>query len=533
MLRRSLRVSLVLAALLGTAGVARANVVTDWNNVLLQAIRVDKTPPPIASRAMAMVHVAVFDAVNGLVGDYAPYAITGRGPGGASPEASAIAAAHKVLVALFPAQKATFDAAYATSLAPIFESTGKAAGITWGEAVATTVLALRANDGATATVPYNVPTGAFWWAPTPPAFATVLLPQWPSVTPWAINNPDRFVNVAPPTPSSAEYTRAFNEVKRLGRDTSGARTPEQTRIALFWADGAGTATPPGHWNLVAQNLTVRQALNISQSSYLFAILNIAEADAAIVAWDYKYRYSFWRPVAAIRNAEIDGNPATTADPTWTPLLVTPPFPSYISGHSTFSGAAAKVLALFFGTDNVSFSTTSDALPGVTRSFTSFSQAAAEAGQSRIYGGIHFQFDNVVGLAAGAAVGQEAFYNVVTPLAPIAPCHGTDTTLCLDGNRYQVSVQWDTGTAKGAGHAVPFTDDSGRFWFFDPNNTEVVVKVVNACSAFGNHWVFLSGLTNVEVLVMVTDTQTGRVRTYANPRGTAFMPVQDTKAFACP
>src|SRR5262249_17497373 len=156
------------------------------------------------------------------------------------------------------------------------------------------------------------------------------------------------------------------------------------------------------------------------------------------------------------------------------------------------------LALFFGTDNVTFSTTADALPGVTRSFTSFSQAAAEAGQSRIYGGIHFQFDNVVGLATGAAIGQEAFFNVVTPLAPIAPCHASDTVLCLDGNRYQVAVQWNTGTAKGSGHAVSFTSDSGRFWFFDPDNTEVVVKVVNACGAFGNHWVFLSGLTNVEV-----------------------------------
>jgi len=231
MLRKSRYLSLVLAALLGSAGAAGANVVTDWNNVLLNAIRVDKTSPPVASRAMAMVHVAVFDAVNGLVGDYAPYAVTGRGPGGASPEAAAIAAAHKVLVALFPAQKATFDAAYATSLGPIFESAGKTAGITWGETVATAILALRANDGSAATVAYNVPTGAFWWAPTPPAFAAVLLPQWPSVTPWGISNPDHFVNVAPPTPSNAEYTRSFNEVKRLGRDTSGVRTASTVAFA--------------------------------------------------------------------------------------------------------------------------------------------------------------------------------------------------------------------------------------------------------------------------------------------------------------
>ena len=453
MLRKPLRGSLLFAVLLCMAGVAQADVVTDWNTVLLQAIRVAKTPPPVASRAMAMVHVAVFDAVNGLVGEYTPYAVPSRGPGGASPQAAAVAAAHKVLVALFPSQQATFDAAFATSLGPIFDGAGKSAGITWGETVATAVLASRANDGASATVPYSVPTGAFWWTPTPPASAAALLPQWATVTPWGIHNADRFVTLAPPTPSSADYTRFFNEVKRLGRDTSLVRTAEETQIALFWADGSGTATPPGHWNLIAQNLTIREHLNLSQSSYLFAILNIAEADAAIVAWDYKYRYNFWRPVTAIHNADSDGNPATTADASWTPLLVTPPFPSYISGHSTFSAAAAKVLELFFGTDHVAFSTTSDALPGVTRSYTSFTQAAAEAGQSRIYGGIHFQFDNVAGTQAGAAIGQEAFYNAITALAPIATCHATDTVLCLGGNRYQVAVQWNTGATKGSGHAI--------------------------------------------------------------------------------
>jgi membrane-associated phospholipid phosphatase len=438
-----------------------------------------------------------------------------------------------VLVALFPAQQATLDTAYAASLSPIFDTSGKAAGITWGETVADAVLALRANDGSTATVASPLPIGAFWWTPTPPALAPALLSQWPQVTPWAVSNPDHFLNAPPPAPSSADYTRAFNEVKRLGRDAGSARTAEQTRIALFWADGAGTVTPPGHWNIITQGLAIREHFNLSQTAYILALLNIAEADAAIVAWDFKYRYNYWRPVTAIRNAADDGNPATTADTGWSPLLTTPPFPSYISGHSTFSAAAARVLALFFGTDNVAFDTTSDGLPGVTRSFTSFSQAATEAGQSRIYGGIHFQFDNQAGLATGTAIGQEVYYKALTALAARGPCHVTDTSLCLDGNRYEVSVRWNTGSAKGAGHAEPLTDDSGRFWFFSQANTEVVVKLVDACQAFGNHWVFLSGLTDVEVVVTVTDTQTGHVRTYANPRGTAFVPVQDTAAFACP
>jgi PAP2 superfamily len=185
---------------------------------------------------------------------------------------------------------------------------------------------------------------------------------------------------------------------------------EQTEIAKFWADGAGTFTPPGHWNQIAQDVARDNFNSLVDNARLFATLNVAQADAAICCWDTKYTYSFWRPITAIRNADKDGNDQTTLDTSWTSLLTTPNFPSYTSGHSTFSAAAAAVLTNFYG-NNYKFSTTGPGLPGVTRSFTSFDKAAEEAGMSRIYGGIHFMSDNTAGLAAGKQVGEHITANL--------------------------------------------------------------------------------------------------------------------------
>jgi membrane-associated phospholipid phosphatase len=195
-------------------------------------------------------------------------------------------------------------------------------------------------------------------------------------------------------------------VKTLGAVNSSRRTADQTEIALFWADGAGTVTPPGHWNVIAQDVAARNSMR--QKARLFALLNVALADAGIASWDAKYTYNFWRPVTAIRAGDTDGNPATAPDPTWTSLITTPPFPEYTSGHSTFSGAAAAVLSRFYGTPRVPFSTTSDALPGVVRDFSGFLEAAREAALSRLYGGIHFRSANEDGLKAGLAIGEWTF-----------------------------------------------------------------------------------------------------------------------------
>lgn len=526
----------VCLSLLGLAAPGRADVVLDWNNVALNAIRVDKTAPPKASRALACVHASMFDAINSASGGaYEPYLVQPVEflvP--ISVEAAAAAAAHAALVDLFPAQKATFDAALDASLAAIPGGPAKDSGIEWGESVAQQILTVRHEDGSGTTVDYGAPTGANWWAATPPAFAPPLLPNWPYVKPWTMTSGSQFRQGPPPAPTSPEYARAFREVLRLGRSDSTHRTAEQTQIALFWADGPGTATPPGHWHVIAQGISQERHLSLIENARLFALLAMAGADAAVVSWDHKYYYSNWRPVTGIQHADTDGNPATTADPAWTPLIATPPFPSYTSGHSTFSSASARVLALFFGTDQISFSTTSDGLAGVTRSFTSLSEAAEEAGQSRIYGGIHWQYDNEAGLASGQALGEHVFFNHLTPLAEAVTCAPGPQTLCLAGGRFKVEASWQTADAHGTANAVSLGKDSGNFWFFDEDNAELTVKVLNACEGFDRYWVFASGLTNVEVTVTVTDTQTRHIRRYFNPQGKAFAPVQDTNAFAtCP
>jgi hypothetical protein len=513
---------------------AHADVVLDWNEVALDAIRTDRTNPPRATRNLAIVHTSVFDAVNGILGGFDPYAVTTAAPAGASAEAAAAAAAHRALVAVYPAQQAAFDAALATSLAAIPDGVAKADGIDWGEQVADEILALRSTDGAGAVVAYGTPEGANWWIPTPPAFAAALLPQWPYVRPWTMTSGKQFRVPAPPAPNSSEYMRAFREVQLLGRVDSALRSADQTQIALFWNDGPGTATPPGHWQAIAQGLSAEHHLTLAQNARLFALLSMTQADAAIVSWDNKYYYGQWRPVTAIQQAEHDGNPDTVADPGWGSFIGTPPFPTYTSGHSTFSGSSSRLLAHFLGTDVIAFDATSDGLPGVTRSYTSLAQAAEEAGQSRIYGGIHWQYDNQHGLSSGRALADHAFFNFLQPVGSVGTCSPGPTVLCLTEGRFRVQAHWRTDVAAGDGNGVTLGDDSGRFWFFDADNTEVVVKVLNACGGFDRYWVFASGLTDVEVRITVTDTQAGKTRTYFNPRGKAFAPVQDVDAFAtCP
>jgi membrane-associated phospholipid phosphatase len=380
------------------------DAVLEWNDIALNAIRAAKTAPPVAARALAMMHAAVYDAVNAVMPLHAFYqANPGLHPN-ADPSAAAAAAANRVLDNLFPGQAPAFDAALARSLAKLPDGPAEAEGVALGRQTADAILAWRANDGSTATVAYTPGTAPGQWQPTPPAFAPALLPQWPNLTPFAMTSDIQFRPAGPPALDSQQYADAVNMVQALGSANSTARTADQTQIALFWADGGGTFTPPGHWNEIAQEQSLRAGLSLAENARLFALLNIAEADAGIVAWDAKYADNVWRPITAIRNADQDGNPQTTADPTWTPLLVTPNFPSYISGHSTFSGAAAAVLSAVFGA-NTPFTDRGDPAQQFTRSFTSFQQAADEAGMSRIYGGIHYTFDNTDGLAAGLALGQ--------------------------------------------------------------------------------------------------------------------------------
>jgi hypothetical protein len=414
----------------------QADVVINWNAEMLRAIWTDGTPPTWASRVEAMVGVAVYDAVEGLQGArYTFYPVPGLDPGsashGASRQAAAVAAADTVLHSLYPDQTSMFDSQYQADLAGIPDGPPKTRGIAWGQTVANAVLAWRASDGSTAISNYQAappggPPGVYELTPSagqegppPPGFEPPLTPQWGQVTTWAMTSFDQFPLPGPPALDSAEYAADFNDVKSLGDTNSTTRTADETQYAHFWADVPGhSVTPPGHWDEIAEHVSLQVGLDLQDNAHLFALVNIGLADAAINCWGFKYVDNFWRPITAIRDPRASQiNPATTSDPNWTPLWNTPPFPSYASGHSTFSGAASTILASIFG-DNFSFTDGSDDMPGYSRSFTSFTQAANEAGESRVVGGIHFAFDNTDGLAAGRAIGGYVAQNFLLPL------HGT-------------------------------------------------------------------------------------------------------------
>jgi membrane-associated phospholipid phosphatase len=418
-----------------------ADVVLQWNQVFLDTFKADRVAPVFFSREAAIVHAAIYDAVNDIDRSYTPFFADVKAPRGASLEAAAAQAAHDTLAALFPAHQATFDATLAADLAGIPPGRARL-GVAVGQAVAQQILAWRSTDGSSAQVTYVPGTGPGVWQPTPPAFAPAVAPQWGHVTPFCIPSDAAFRPPAPPALTSPEYTAAFNEVKGLGAANSATRTAEQSQIAQFWYGQAGTFTAGGYWDQIAQGVAQARGDSLVQNARLFALLNLAQADALFAVWDAKYTYNFWRPVTAIRAADTDGNPATAADPGWTPFLVTPAHPSYISGHSGVSGASAAVLAAFFGTDAIPFSFNSDSLPGVTRSFASFSATAQECSDSRVYAGIHWRFD----VAAGQAVGDEVGNYVASHF--LLPASGSDDE---GGDRGVAAAvaSGPTGSAAGA------------------------------------------------------------------------------------
>lgn len=407
-----------------------ADAVLQWNEVLLNAIRTDKTAPPVAARAMAMVHTAIHDAVNSIEHRYQTYGQSFGSHPQASVDAAIAAASERTLSAIYPAQHATFTAKLNDSLASIADGIRESQGIAAGRFAADQILALRANDGAFTATPYQPGTSPGEWRPTPPAFAASLLPQWPKVTPWSLRRGDQFRPANPPAINSAEYATAVNQVKSLGSATSTTRTAEQTNIAKVWAAGPGTATPPGQWNQIASNIARSKNLSTIENARLFALLNISLADSGIAAWDAKYATNLWRPISAIREADTDNNPATEKDAAWTPLITTPPFSAYVSGHSTFSGAGAALLSAFLGTDQVNFTLKSEASGVPDRTFTSLTAAGNEAGMSRIYGGIHYIFDHNAGSATGRKIAAEVLKSELSP--------ETKVTAWQDGSRLFVS-----------------------------------------------------------------------------------------------
>jgi PAP2 superfamily len=389
------------------------NPVIEWNRTLLQIVRTPGAQSPTihSTRNFAILHAAIFDAVNNIDRDFESYAV--RHPHvsrKASPQAAADQAAHDVLISLYPTFAATLDPELQQDLEQIPDGRDKADGIEEGKDVAAAILALRSNDGSAAVLPPFVPKpGAGNYQLTPPNFAPADFIQWPHVTPFALARADEFRPGPPPQLTSEDYTQSFDEVKSLGLISSTTRTADQTQIGQFW-----NGNIQDFWNEIAQTAALQHHLDLEQSAHLFALLNISLADTTIAFFDTKYTYDLWRPVTAIQMAGVDDNPETTADPVWLPLPTkTAPDPSYPGAHSAISAAAAEVLRLSLG-DEITFDVTSESLAGITRHFTSFSGAAEEAGLSRIYSGQHFRFDHLAGKRLGRQVAESVLFSVLHP-----------------------------------------------------------------------------------------------------------------------
>jgi hypothetical protein len=406
-----LLIALALVVSVGR-GVLAQDAVLDWNGHAANAIVVANMPPVRGIIRLAMVHVAIYDAVNAIERyPFTPYVVTPNVVTPASPEAATAAAAHDTLVALFPSQQADLDARYAASLALIPDGPAKTNGISVGQQTAAGILLFRANDGRDAVVPYMPGSGPGVWIPTPPAFLAAQSPEVAYVRPFTLNSPSQFRAEEPPDLLSCTYARDYNETKSLGAATGSTRTPEQTDLARFVSD-----QPMLQWNRAWRGISASQGLNLLNNARFFALLTTAGSDSLIACWDSKFFYNFWRPVTAIRAGDTDGNPQTDPDPNWIGVVVTPNHPEYPAAHGCFSGASCETLTYFFGTDNFNF-TMDSLVPGLTqpvRHYTSFSQALQDILDARVYGGMHFRNSTHKGAIIGKQVSHFATRHFFRP-----------------------------------------------------------------------------------------------------------------------
>jgi hypothetical protein len=395
----------LLFAALFFCPVSQADLVSDWNEVAVARLTAARQLPPDGARAVAMMHVAMFDAINAIDRRYTPYAFKGTAPAGTSAEAAGAAAARTVLLKLYPDQADAIEKAYAASLGSIADGTAKTAGIALGEQVGSQCVDMRANDGASASFAYRPVTAAGVYVPT-------LFPvsaNWPAVKPFFMKQPTQFRPGPPPALSSAEWARDLNEIKQLGGRQSSARSTEQTEVGRFW----GLTGVPS-WNPIVRSLSASAGLSLVDNARLFALVNMAAADSFISVFDAKYAYGFWRPITAIRNGDLNGNAAVTRDAGWLPLIDTPMHPEYPCAHCISSTAVGTVLASILGNRPISVSMTSPTAPGVTRKWERIEDYVQEVNDARVWAGVHYRFSTIVGADMGRKIGELAVRDFMKP-----------------------------------------------------------------------------------------------------------------------
>jgi len=363
-------------------------VISDWNAIAVKTLVGDttKTGHPQVLLYLGFVQAAVYDAVVGIDRRYEPYRFHDRPGGPASTQAAAAAAAHRVLVRYFPYAQAALDAAYATSLAQVPDGRAKDNGTAFGVRVADSLIAARANDGRDAPIFFTRSLAPGVWRPTPPGFVSMLDPWFGFVTPLLVHSATEFAPPAPPTLTSAKYTRDFNEVKAYGSATSTKRSPEQTATAIFFSGNAFVQA-----NAMLRDQASKRSLDIVQSARMFAAADMSMSDALLTVWHAKYTYGMWRPITAVNRADTDGNPATLADPTWVPLATTPAYPEYPSGYNSLTATSTGVLETLLHTQQLDLTVTSTAVPSVTRHYDTGSALRADVVDSRVWLGYHFRF----------------------------------------------------------------------------------------------------------------------------------------------
>jgi hypothetical protein len=394
----------------GTATADDPTVISDWNALAVTTLAGDTTKSPVqAILYTAFVQAAVYNAVVGIEGRYAPYRFHARAPRGASAQAAAVAAAHRVLVAYSPYAQATLDAAYAASLAQIPEGRARTRGIAFGTRAADHLIRLRAHDGRNAPIFFTQPPAPGVWRPTPPGELPMLDPWLGFVTPLLVRSATQFAPPAPPALTSARYTRHFNEVKALGSLTSTERTAEQTATALFFSGNANVQFQAA----LRDQVTVRH-LDIVDAARMFAAADMTTADAIISVWHAKYVHGYWRPITAINLADTDANPATDPDRTWVPMIPTPPYPEYPSGYTAFASAESRSLANLFHTRHLQLTLISTAV-GEVRHYDSGRALRQDVVDARMWLGIHFRFGDTAARDMGVQLADWTLDHYFQPL----------------------------------------------------------------------------------------------------------------------